>query len=209
MLIIYVGYDLPVEFLKTTGTQIPYHEQIILAFAALFLIIGARRSVRRWSGLRLVGSTKKYLWNVPISSGRIKQANLYLILEGLIHLSIAYALYSISPVALPVALVLALLGLDHLVFAWVGSTKNKFRMGMTSKALVIADRDVKVIYFSGLRKVTTQQQSLFFDYVEELQLSMPINSFSEEHKSEFIQHLEKVVNRDKVFFSENFKAWKK
>lgn len=208
LLVIYVGFDLPVEFLKTTGSQIPFHEEIMLAFAALFLLIGARRSVRRWMGLRLVGQTHKYIWNVPIDAGRIKQANLYLVLEGVVHLAAAYACFAITPKALPIAGVIALLGLDHFVFALVGSTKNKFRIGMTSKALVVADRDVKVIYFSGLRRVSTQQQSLFFDYVEELQLSLPINSFSDEDRGVFIQRLEQVVNRDKVFFSDSVKAWK-
>jgi hypothetical protein len=64
-----------------------------------------------------------------------------------------------------------------------------------------------VIYFSGLRRVTVHQQTLFFDYIKELQLAISIDSISPENRASFRNVLEEKLNRDKVHFSETFKEF--
>jgi hypothetical protein len=207
-LTIFVGFDLPIEFLKTTGANLPFRDVIFMSFAGILLLIGARRAVRRWMGIRMVNQITRFQWNQPMNPGRIKQVNLYLYLEALLHLFVAIAMYRVSAESFFPALVLALLGIEHLMFAWIGNAGQKFRIGITSKAIVVADRDVKVLYFSGLRKVSLHQQSIFFDYIEELQLSFSLDCIAANHRAEFREVIEKNVNRDRVYFSEGFKELK-
>lgn len=205
-LTIFVGFDLPVEFIKTTGKNIPHKETIFLAFAGILFIVGARRAIRRWMGIRLVNQLAKFKWNFPMNKARIKQVNLYLYLEALLHVFVAIALYVVAHEAFAVSIVMLVLGIEHLIFAFVGNTGNKFRTGITSTAIVVADRDIKIAYFSGLRKVSIQQQSIFFDYIEELQISFPLDCISSEERVSFRNMIESRVNRDKVFFTEGFKS---
>ena len=74
-------------------------------------------------------------------------------------------------------------------------------MGITSKAVVVADRDVSVLYFSGLSKVSIHQQSIYFDYIKGLQLSFPIDCMEKEQHDAFFTVLEEQLNTDKVFIT--------
>ena len=77
----------------------------------------------------------------------------------------------------------------------------KYRVGLSSKALIVCDREVTVVYFTGLRKVSIHQQTVFFDYIKDLQLSFPLDCIQDESKEEFFDLLEDQLDRDKVFFS--------
>ena len=200
-----VGFDLPIEMLKLSGANMPYQQEIFFAFAALVLLIGGRRSIRRWMGVRMVKKIKKFKWNKEMSKERYRQANLYLILEFVLHAFVGVTLYVLTPLVFPVALVFMILAADHLIFAIVARVNKLFRVGMTSKAIVVADRNIKAIYLKGLQEVSVQQQSLFFDYVEELQLDFPISCIEEENREEFKDQLTKLIDRKRVHYSESFK----
>ena len=73
-----------------------------------------------------------------------------------------------------------------------------YRIGLTKKALVAVDRESRVIFFSGLRKVSKHQQTLYFEYSNELVLHMPMNMIPDEEV--FMKELRQVVNPNKVFF---------
>jgi hypothetical protein len=205
--VVYIGFDFPVEFLKTTGNNIPFKQEIFLGFGAILLTVGGRRSMKRWTGMRMVSQISRFQWNYPMGKSRIRQANMYLNLEAMMHLFLAFATYTITPQAWPISAVYLMLGIDHLIFEIYGTSRNKFRVGITKNAIVVADRDVKIIYFSGLRKVSTQQQSLFFDYIKELQIAIPIDAVAAENRTSFRETIEQIVDRDKVFFSEGFKGF--
>jgi hypothetical protein len=204
---IVIGFDIPIEFIRLSGANMPYKSEIFYGFAALIFVVGVRRSIRRWLGIRLVNKLNKFQWNESMSQNRYKQAMLYLYLEAIVHFIMAFALYSITNFSLPVALVFVLLGIDHLVFALISKSKQLFRVGLTSKAILIADRDVKVVYFTGLRKVDKHQQSLFFDYIKELQISFPSDCIAQNKRAEFKEKLALNLDRDSVFFSESFKNY--
>lgn len=206
-LTIYVGFDLPIEFLKVTGASLPYKNELFIAFAAIILMIGGRRSMRRWVGMRMVSQFSRFQWNEPMDKTRVRQTSMYLNLEAVMHFFFAISMYGITPLAWPVSVVMVVLGLDHLIFGIYGRSAKKFRVGITKNAIVVADRDVKVIYYTGLRKITTQQQSLFFDYIKQLQISIPIGSISPENRKSFRNTVEGNVDRDVVYFSEGFKEF--
>ena len=205
---IVVGFDISIEFLRTSGKFIPYQKTIFASFAALFFLMGIRRTSKRWSGIRMVNQITKFQWNEPIDRQRVTQANLYLIIEAVIHFMVSLVFLVLTPKSIWISCVFFALGFDHLIFCILGNVKKLWRVGVTNKAVVVADRDFKVLYFSGLRKVSVHQQSIFFDYIKDLQLSFPIQSIKPENRQSFVAKLEEKVNREKVFFSESFKDFK-
>jgi hypothetical protein len=206
VLAIVVGYDLPLEFIKTSGSQLWYKSEIFLVIGIIYFIIIVRRSSRRWMGSKMVSQVAKFKWNVSMGEGRLKQVFLYQWLEAFVMVIGGFALYSVTNAAIVPACALAFGALDNLVFLFVGKSKHIYRIGLTSKALVVADRDVKVLYLSGLRKVTIHQQTVFFEYIKDLQLAFPLNCIPKENQKEFKEQLEASVDRDKVFFDEKMKS---
>ncbi len=194
-----VGFDLPLEFLRTTGSQIIYRFEIFLGFGVLLLIINVRRSVRRWMGMRIVHQTNKFIWNQPVSSERKKRVKVYTILEAFVMLCAGSALYYVTPFAILPAIAFWFTTVDNLIFLWIGTMKEGFRAGITKKAVVVADRDVSVLYFSGLRKVTIHQDSIYFDYIKTLQLSFPLDCIEEGQRDLFFSTLEAQLDPNKVF----------
>lgn len=204
---IFVGFDLPIEFLKTSGKNLPYQHVIFITFGILIFLLGVRRSMQRWVGIKMVNNLQKYQWNEEIDKKRKSQINMYLLIEGTMHILVAFALVILSQKALIIAMVFFALGLDHILFCAFGNIKKVWRVGVTNKAIVVAERDFKVIYFSGLRRVTVHQQTLFFDYIKELQLAISIDSIAPKNRETFRKVLEEKLNRDKVHFSETFKEF--
>lgn len=202
---IFVGYDLPIEFLKTSGVYLPYQFQVFLILGIIYYIIIVRRSVIRWMGVKMVSQTHKFKWNVSMGQDRKKQVFLYQWLEALIMAFGGLSLYFICPKALIPATALWFGAIDNIIFLILGKTKNIYRMGLTSKALVVADREVKVLYLSGLRKVSIHQQTVFFDYIKDLQMTFSLTCIPREDQVNFKNTLESLVDRDRVFFSDDIK----
>jgi len=200
LITIFVGFDLPISFLKTTGQFLPYKFEIFLGIGIFILVILLRRSVRRWMGMLIVSKQKRFKWNAPVSKSRKNRVVTYLALEAFIMLFIGVALYEVSNDAFAPAAAFLFSAFDNIVFAIVGSLKKGFRIGLSTKALMVADREVVLLYFKGLRKVSIHQQSVYFDYVKGLQLSFPIDCIQEENKEAFFSILEKQMDPKKVYF---------
>jgi hypothetical protein len=202
-LTIFVGYDLPLEILKTSGSQLPYRFEIFLGIGMLILIINVRRSIRRWMGMRLVNQVSKFKWNVPMSKERISRVHTYTLLEAFVMAFVGAVLYQVSNDAFLPAIAFGYTTVDNIIFTIIGSMNKRFRIGITSKAVIAADRDVSLVYFSGLRKVTIHQDSIYFDYIKGLQLSIPVDCIEEGQKDKFFEVLEQQIDRDRVFITKN------
>lgn len=197
---IFVGFDLPIDFLRTSGANLPYRFEMFLLLGTLIFLVILRRSIKRWMGAQIVKKINRFKWNIPVGQERVKRVMTYLTLEALVMLCIAIGLYSITHEAWPPAVAFALGAIDGLLFGLVGRAKNWFRIGLSSKAVIVADREVSLLYFNGLRKISIHQQSVYFDYIKGLQLSFPIDCIPAGKEEEFYAQLENCINRDKVFF---------
>jgi len=195
---IYVGFDLPVRFLRTTGAYIPYHEEYFLGMGMLFFVILLRRTYRRWMALRIVGRAQKFLWNQNVSRERKNRVITYSLIEVVVYMFGASGLYFLTESAWLPALALTFGALDSFVLIFFTKT---FRVGLSSKALIVADREVVVLYFKGLRKVSVHQQTIYFDYIKDLQLSFPTNCIEPKDQDGFFELLKAQMNPDKVYFT--------
>jgi hypothetical protein len=167
LLSVFVGFDLPIDFLHTTGKRLPFRMEIYLVLGLLLLIIGLRRSIRRWMGVSMVKQQTKFIWNQPISTERKKRVFVYNSLEALVFLSLMLAHLFLSQVAFFVVAAYLILALDAVLFLLING--KEFRVGLSSKAILVADREIVLIYLNGLRKVSVSQQTIYFDYIEALE----------------------------------------
>ncbi len=196
---IYVGFDLPLTILNTSGAIFPYSEAIFIVLGLIMAFVNIRRSIRRWMGVILVGKVSEYRWNQIVNKERIQRIWTYNMLEAVVMAAVGIALYKLTSLAWMPLIALLFCTLDNIIFSIVGTLGKKFRVGMTSKAILVADRDVNVIYFSGLRRIEKQQDSLYFEYIDDLQLNFPLNCIAEDQKNNFFFQLRDVIDHDKVY----------
>lgn len=203
-LAILVGFDSPIPFLNTSGENLEYRKEIFLVLGLFLLLINVRRSTRRWVAMKLVNQLPKYKWNTVVSKDRIKRIYSYNFLEALAMLSMGYGVFALTSDAWMPFAGLAFGALDGMFFAVYGAKRDRFRVGITPKALLAGDRDVVLIYFLGLRRVSLQQKTLFFDFKEEgMQFRFPIDLIPQERREEFFTELKNTVDEKKVYFSNN------
>ena len=195
---VFVGFDLPIDFLNTTGKRLTFSTEVYLGLGLLLLIIGLRRSIRRWMGVSMVKQAGKFVWNAAISKERRTRVYVYNSLEGIVFLSLVLAHWFLTPSAIFVLLVYLVLALDSFLFILINP--SNFRVGLSSKAILVADREVLLIYLNGLRKVSVSQQTVYFDYTDNLQLSFPLDCIEAQQKANFFAALEGQIDRDRVLF---------
>jgi hypothetical protein len=113
-------------------------------------------------------------------------------------LSLSFAHWFLTPTAIFVLLIYLILALDSFLFVLI--YQSYFRVGLSSKAILVADREVLLIYLNGLRKVSVSQQTVYFDYIQNLQLSFPLDCIEEPQKANFFAALEGQIDRNRVLF---------
>jgi len=206
ILSIFISFDLPLGIFKSSGAQLPYGSEIILGFTILIAILFINRSVKRWMALHTVSKKNQFAFNTLLSAERKKRVIAYGWLESLVYCFIGMALAVLTLKALPPAILFIFFGIEGLVFVLLGS--RRFAIGLSSKAIIVADREVSVIYYTGLRKVSIGQQTLYFDYLQSLQLSFPMDAVPVEQRSTFLTYLERMVDPNKVLI-QNLGSWRK
>jgi hypothetical protein len=198
-LAIFIGFDIPFDSFGITGTEIPYRFEVFAGLGFVLFLIQLRRTTRRWMALSMVSKLNRFQWNQPVSGGRKRRVATYNLIEVTVMLVLSFGLYTITQESIVPTIVFLVFGLDSLIFTLIG--KNKYRVGLSSKAILVADREIILIYFTGLRKVAIQQQTVYFDYINNLQLTFPLDCIEEHNKHDFFEALHNVIDKDRVFFS--------
>ena len=112
---------------------------------------------------------------------------------------LALSYYYVTKEAIFISGVLVFFALESMLFLAI-NVKNNFRVGVTSKAVLVSDREIILIYLAGLRKVSISQQTVYFDYIQDLQLSFPIDCVEEAERSTFFTSLEAQLDPNRVLF---------
>ena len=69
--------------------------------------------------------------------------------------TVAFAMYVVSDTNHLPGIILYVFSIEGLIFLFLG-LKNKFRVGISSKAVIVSDREVTIAYLTGLRQVTIE-----------------------------------------------------
>lgn len=187
--------------LTIQGEEFPYKELYFAICAGLIFLFGAIRSSKKWLGLRVVKQVDRFQFTTPISAKRKRRIRLYNTLEIIFYLLFAGGLIYFSEYAIYVTLVFFILAIDSSINTFVGLSKKQYRIGMTKKAIVMADRETKAIYFKGLKKITHHQQTLYFEYINGLVLHFPDDLIPKDKWSSFVDTLKANVSAEKVYYS--------
>jgi hypothetical protein len=199
LLSVFVGFDLPIDFLNTTGANLMYRFEIFLGLGLVYAIISLRRSVRRWMGVLMTSKTAKFAWNGIISGERKQRVILYTSIESIVMAFLALSYNYVSEQTIFISAVLVFFSIESFIFLIV-NVKNNFRVGITSKAILVSDREIILIYLAGLRKVSVSQQTVYFDYIQDLQLSFPIDCVEASERNAFFTSLEAQLDPNRVLF---------
>ena len=204
---VYIGLDIPIDSLGITGQEIPNKESVFLCAAFICFLLHLFRSLKRWTALYIVSQKAQFKFSYKLATKRKYRIITYTFIEVIFLLLLAYAFYTLTITSLAMSCMLVISALDSLLFVVVGF--NRFKVIVTSKAVFIADREVISLYLKGLRKVSIHQQSIYFDYIKDIQLFFPLNCFEEKDVSSFLGTIDKLTDNNKVYFSNTNKYFKR
>jgi hypothetical protein len=183
------------------GEEFPYQDIIFISSAALIFLLGALRSSKKWIGMNVVKQVNRFKFSTPISEGRKSRVLLYNVLEILFFLSFAAGLFYFSMSTKYIVLVFVLLSLDSIINTILGINARRYRVGITKNAVVMADRETKAIYFTGLKRISRHQQTLYFEYTNGLVLHFPTNLIPDDEWENFAITLREQVSDEKVYYT--------
>ncbi|RFC55715.1 hypothetical protein [Brumimicrobium aurantiacum] len=188
--------------LKIHGDQFEYTELVFGIAAGLLFLLGASRSSRKWSGIKIVNQKEKFQFNSKINSERLQRVLLYNSLEVVGFFLIGIVFFVFSKDALFITLIFFIFIADAIANTLRGVVGHKYRVGMTSKAIVAVDREVVAIYFKGLKRISISKGQLFFEYNNnDLVLDFQLNMIPNDQQEEFMRLLRLNVDETKVYFS--------
>lgn len=200
---ILAGFDLN-AFGIFEGVETPFLRELFLIGAGLIFILLAIRGTQRWMGLRMLKQTTRFHWMAPVSAERISRIRMYMLLENSYLLLVGLYFMLISDYSFWLGVVCVLGFVESLLYAFLFTTPKHMKAGLTKQAFVIGDRDTHIYYFSGLRKVSVLQQTVYLEYKDELTMSFPVNSIDPNHLTTFKEAFLSCIPTDKVYVSEKF-----
>lgn len=187
--------------MKIHGDRFEYKELVFGISAGLIFLLGAMRSSRKWSGIRVVNQIDRFHFNTVISQERKQRVILNNSIEILGFFLIGLVFVIFSKDAVFISLIFLIFIVDSVINTLRGIIGKKYRVGMTKKAIISVDREVIAIYFKGLKRITIQKDLLFFEYINDLVLSFSLSDIPPEKQEEFMHLLRKNVDDTKVYFS--------
>lgn len=198
-----VGLNEDFEFLgfKIQGEEFAYKQVVFIVGGAALFLLGALRASKKWMGLNVMRQVKRFKYTSEISEERRKRVLIYNSIEIIFLLLFGLFFFIMTTEAIYLTIAYVLLSLENLANSFVGINNQGYGIGISSKALIRVDREVNVIYFKGLQKITKHQDTLYFDYINDLTLHIPLNCVPQDKETEFYQALKEQVDPNKVYYS--------
>lgn len=179
----------------------PYGDIVFSIAGGLLFLLGAFRSYRKWSGMNVVNQLDRFQFNSVISKYRKKLVVSINLMEMISFFLIAIAFMVFYSKAFYIPVIFFVFIADMMANTWLGTKGKKYRIGMTNKAIISADREVVLIYFKGLKHISIQRDLMYFEYVNDLVLTLPLSSIPPEERGDFVFGLRQRIDEKKVFFS--------
>lgn len=192
--------DFSIFGLNVPGEEFKYADLFFSIAAGIVFALGVLRASKKWAGINITRQKRRFLFFTNISKSRMKRVVLYNVLEMSFYLIFTFFFLVVMETALYLGLVFVLLFIDNLINTLFGVFKQTYSIGITSKAIIFVDRDVKAIYFKGLKKISKHQQTIYFEYVNDLVLHIPTNIIPREKESDFLKTVQKIADPSKVYY---------
>lgn len=205
ILALLVGFDLnALGFVR--GLDTPYISEFFIGMAIFAGILLFWRAFRRWSALFIFRNEKQFVWVGASTQTHINRVRFYLLLEALFFVCLAVYFYWISELTLYMSVVFLAAALESVIFIAMRCNPKHLKAGIIKNGLVIADRDLTFYYFSGLKSVSTQNESIYLEYRNDLCLAFPIHAINKEDRPAFMDHFLSAVDKKRVFVSDKIRG---
>lgn len=205
ILALLVGFDLNALGV-VRGLETPYAAEFFMGMGIFAGILLFWRAFRRWSALFIFKNEEQFIWVGASTKTHINRVRFYLLLEALFFVCIGIYFFWISEMTFYLSVVFLFASLECLVFIGMRCNPKFFKAGIIKNALVIADRDLTFYYFSGLKSVSTQNESIYLEYRNDLCLAFPIHAINKEDRPAFMDHFLSAVDKKRVFVSDKIRG---
>ena len=186
---------------KVQGIEFEYKFITFSIIASLLFLLGALKATKKWMGLNVTRQKHRFIYTAFISDERKLRVLLYNSIEIIFLAIFGGFFFYISDDTLYIGLIFFILTGEHFINTILGIHKKYYRIGITKKAIIRVDREIDLIYFKGLQKITKHQQTLYFDYPDNLVLHFPLNVIPDDQHKTFYATLKEQVDPNKVYYS--------
>lgn len=174
-----VVYDLTIST-NFTLKGMPYKQEIAYGFTLIILLLGVLRIVRKWQGAKDMTNFNKFTFVRPIATSAKNLSLIYALIEVVFMGILIYFLYRISALDLslvfPMLIVISFLLLEGIIFAYrIGKGGKAFRIGINKNVVAYFNREMHLMYFTGLKRVEMHQDMINFQYKDDLNILMPLD----------------------------------
>jgi len=191
--------------------QIKFLKEICYGIIVVITLLALLRIQRRWVGIKDIKSFKKFIYKTPLSKKAKTLALVFSVME-IIFLSFFIAIYfkelshDVDFLLLPIIIVLLIIVLEITLFTTIAlKSKNIMIMGVNQNLIAFFDREIHIVYFDGLQRISIYQNRLHFKYKLDLNVFVEIDYIPKDNLLEFKKHLEQVLLAKNVFIDDSFR----
>ncbi len=191
--------------------DIKFLREICLGLILVIGLFGWLRIQRRWTGIKDIKSFNKFVYKTPLSKKAKAMVVMFSAME-LIFLSFFVGLFvkelpfDVDQVLLPIIVVLVIIIVEIIIFTvYAFKSKNILIMGVNKNLIAFFDREIHIVYFDGLQRISVYQNRLHFKYKLDLNIFVEIDYIPQENLIDFKKSLESVLLKKEVFIDDSFR----
>jgi len=191
--------------------DIKYLKEICFGLIVVIGLFGLLRIQRRWTGIKDIKSFKKFVYKTPLSKKAKALMAMFSVME-IIFLSFFIGLFikelhlDINNYLTPMIVALLMIIAEIIIFTiYVFKSKNVLIMGVNTNLIAFFDREIHIVYFDGLQRISVYQNRLHFKYKLDLNVFVELDYIPQENLLEFKQNLENVLLKKDVFIDNSFR----
>jgi hypothetical protein len=194
--------------------QIKFINEICYGIIFTITLLGILRIKRRWVAIKDIKAFKKFIYISPLSKKAKLMALMFYLLE-IIFLSFFIGVFvkelhlDVDGLITPMLIIVSLLVLEILIAAiYTLTSKNVMIIGVNKNLVAFFDREIHVIYFDGLQRISIYQNMFHFKYKLDLNRFIEVDYIPKENLMAFKNALENVLKDKNVFIDETFRQLK-
>ena len=191
--------------------DIKYLKEICFGLTVVIGLFGLLRIQRRWTGIKDIKSFKKFIYKTPLSKKGKALIIMFSVME-IIFLSFFVGLFikelhlDVDNYLKPIIAVLLIIIAEIFFFTlYALNSKDVLIMGVNKNLVAFFDREIHIIYFDGLQRISIYQNRLHFKYKLDLNIFVEIDYIPKENLLDFKQNLETVLLKKNVFIDDSFR----
>ena len=191
----------------------PYKFEIFTAMAFLIFFVGVIRIRRHWQGIKDMKSFKQFNFSGKVAKTRMNRGAIHSGLEVAFMFATVYLFFRLSQIefdyVITIIAVMSVLAVESLIFfILILKGGDYFKVGVNDNVIAYFDREMKLFYYEGLRRVELYQSDLItLTYKDNMTLFIPTSVISKEDIVPFRDEIIKQLDEKNIYFDDAFRNW--